>query len=198
MKTLTIGLLLGAAMIASALVYHGRQLVALNERLAAVEQSNRALEHQLDHLTDDLPGLIGQGVTGVANRVVGSLFDGVRGLAGMRTGYGGAAAAGSGAAGPAPAAGGIAILHDLPETGDWADWSLSLTQGGPLVRFDIAQPIVNIDIRLPDAAAVAEALGWPEDGAPAEEEEGGVSDGPLQSGDEVEAEDLTADPSASG
>lgn len=168
MKTLTTGLLIGAAMIAGALVYHGRQLVALNERLAAVEHSNRALEQQLGTLPDDLPRLVSEGITGSAERVVGGLIGGARGLLpGLVSEF--TAAAGSAGTGWI----GNGAGDDAGETVVWPR-SLSLTDGGPLVQFDIPQPVVHVDIQLGipeglDPARLLEA-GAPESGADADEE----------------------------
>jgi len=126
-------LILGALLIAAALVYHGRQLALVAGQLATLEQRTGALDQRLNTFSEELPTLVGeagkeagrQAVHGVIEEAVQKPMNRVRTQLGFGT-----ATASTNATGTPPG-----------ETG--------LLPGGslPWIRFDIPDPVINIDIQ---------------------------------------------------
>ncbi len=59
-RSIAIGAVLGALIIAAALVYHGRQLAEVSRRLQAMEQRTTGLDRRLEKFSSDLPTLVEQ------------------------------------------------------------------------------------------------------------------------------------------
>jgi hypothetical protein len=72
---LAIAVLLGALIIAVALVYHGQQLSEVSRRLQAMEQRATGLDSRLDQFSRDLPDLVGQAGNRAGRQAVHGMVD---------------------------------------------------------------------------------------------------------------------------
>ena len=143
-KPLAIAAVLGALIIAVALVYHGRQLAEVSRRLEAMEQRTTGLDTRLEKFSSELPVLVGQAGNNAGRQAVHGV---VEELVQMPLNWfrpkltPGASNATSNAVLPSPT---------RDSTAD---------QGTPWIRFDIREPVVTIEI-LPNLKEVP-AVPWP-------------------------------------
>lgn len=142
-KPLAIAAILGALIIAVALVYHGRQLAEVSRRLEAMEQRTTGLDTRLEKFSSELPALVGQAGNNAGRQAVHGV---VEELVQMPLNWfrpkltPGASNATSNA------------VSSSPSRNSTAD------QGAPWIRFDIREPVVKIEI-LPNLKEVP-AIPW--------------------------------------
>jgi hypothetical protein len=147
-KPLAIAALLGALIIAAALVYHGRQLAEVSRRLEAMEQRTTGLDSRLDRFSSELPVLVGQAGNNAGRQAVHGAVDELiqmpRNWLNSKLTSGGSAATNN------------AVLPSSSRDS-------TADQGTPWIRFDIREPVVTIQI-LPNLKEVP-AIPWlPTDG----------------------------------
>lgn len=130
-KPIAIAAVLGALIIAAALLYHGRQMSEVSRRLEAMEQRTSELDGRLDRFSSELPALVGQAGNNAGREAVHGIVDEIiqMPLRWLR---------------PKPATGAAnANAHSVSpprSSGAVAD------EGAPWVRFDIREPVVKIEI----------------------------------------------------
>ena len=143
-RSVSIAAVLGAVIIAVALVYHGRQLAEVSRRLEAMEQRTTGLDSRLEQFSSDLPTLVEQAGNNAGRQAVHGMVDEVvqMPLNWLRPRL-------------APATSNI-----LAQTA-WASHTNGpvIDLGGPWVRFDIRDPVIKIEI-LPNLKEVP-AMPWP-------------------------------------
>ena len=130
-RPLAIAAVLGASMIAAALVYHARQLAQVSLRLEAMEQGTSVLDSRLEKFSGDLPVLVEQAANNAGRQAIHGMVDEV---VQMPLSWLGAQAN--------PGANGTL------ERGAWlyTPSGTSIERGAPWVRFDIPNPVINIEI----------------------------------------------------
>ena len=142
-KPIAIAAVLGALIIAAALLYHGRQLSEVSRRLEAMEQRTTDLDGRLEKFSSELPALVGQAGNNAGREAVHGIVDEIiqTPLRWFR---------------PRPATGTTnANAHSVSprrSNGAVAD------EGAPWVRFDIREPVIKIEI-LPNLKEVP-AIPW--------------------------------------
>jgi hypothetical protein len=145
-KPIAIAAVLGALIIAAALVYHGRQLAEVSRRLEAMEHRTTDLNGRLEKFSSELPTLVGQAGNNAGREAVHGMVDEVvqMPLKWLRS---------------KPATGGSnASTHTVspPRSG-----GATADEGAPWVRFNIREPVIKIEI-LPNLKEVP-AIPWPSD-----------------------------------
>ena len=141
---MSIAVVLGAAIIAVALVYHGRQLAEVSRRLEAMEQRTTGLDSRLEKFSTELPGLVEQAGNNAGRQAVHGMVDEVvqMPLNWLRPTL-------------APARSNIVKQSaSIPHTNGPV-----IELGAPWVRFDIRNPVIKIEI-LPNLKTVP-AMPWP-------------------------------------
>ena len=142
-RSMALSAVLGAVIIAVALVYHGRQLAEVSRRLEAMEQRTTGLDSRLEQFSSELPTLVEQAGNNAGRQAVHGMVDEVvqMPLNWLRPRV-------------APATSNI-----LKQTA-WAPRTNGpvIDLGGPWVRFDIRDPVVKIEI-LPNLKEVP-AIPW--------------------------------------
>jgi len=133
----------GAVIIAVALVYHGRQLVEVSRRLEALEQRSTGLDSRLEQFSSELPSLVEQAGNNAGRQAVHGMVDEVvqMPLNWLRPRL-------------APA------TSNLLRQTTWAPHTNGpvIDLGGPWVRLDIRDPVIKIEI-LPNLKEVP-AISW--------------------------------------
>jgi hypothetical protein len=130
-KLIAASLVLGALIIAAALVHHGRQLSRLSHQLEMLEQRNAHLEITLQDFATNLPPLIEQAGRNAGRQAVRGIWDEavenpLRQISSrLPTGTNTAET----------------IERVVSEAADFLN-----ERRAPFVRFDISQPIVTIEI----------------------------------------------------
>lgn len=142
-KLLAITVLVGGLAIAVALVYHGRQLAAVSHRLEAMEQRTTDLNRRLEKFSADLPAVAAQAGNNAGRQAVqGAVDELVQIPMNMLK--------------RKPTVGGSNATSHAVVPIPFAD---SLTNpGGSWIRFDIREPVVNIEI-LPNLKEIP-AIPW--------------------------------------
>ena len=137
-------IVLGALIIAVALVYHGRQLAEVSRRLEAIDQRTTGLDNRLDKFSSELPALVEQAGHNAGRQAVhGMVEEAIQmPLNWLRRDPTPGGTNRLTPAGSAPISGGLA-----------------LDPGAPWVEFEIRQPVVKIEI-LPNLKEVP-AVPWP-------------------------------------
>jgi len=143
-KSMPIAIILGALIIAAALVYHGHQLTKVSRRLQAMEQRTSELDNRLDMLSNNLPTLIAQAGNSAGRQVVHGMVEEAVQMP-------------------------LRLLRPTSETGKsnaleraaslLQSGRAILDQGAPWVRFDIPKPVIKIEI-LPNLKEIP-GLAWP-------------------------------------
>jgi hypothetical protein len=146
-KPIAIAAVLGALIIAAALVYHGRQLAEVSRRLGAMEQRTTDLDGRLEKFSSELPALVGQAGNNAGREAVHGMVDEVVQMP-------------------------LRWLRLKPTTGATnanaqtvsppRSSSANADEGAPWVRFDIREPVIKIEI-LPNLKEVP-AIPWPASG----------------------------------
>ena len=147
-KSLAIAAVMGAVIIAVALVYHGRQLAEVSRRLEAMEQRTTSLDSRLEKFSTDLPILVGQAGNNAGRQAVHGVVDELvqMPLNWLR---------------PRPTAGTSNAAGDAGSSAAARD--VAVDQGTPWIRFDIRKPVVKIEI-LPNLKDVTAIPPLPVDG----------------------------------
>ncbi len=142
-RPIAIAAILGALIIAAALVYHGRQLSEVSRRLEALEQRTSELDGRLDKFSSDLPALVGQAGNHAGREAVHGIVDEViqLPLEWLRP----------------KAATGATNAH-APSVSPPSSSGAAGDEGAPWVRFDIREPVIKIEI-LPNLKEVP-AVPW--------------------------------------
>jgi hypothetical protein len=149
-RSLAIAIVLGALIIAAALVYHGRQLAEVSRRVEAMEQRTTDLDSRLEKFSGELPALVEQAGDNAGRQAVHGMVEEVvqMPLNWLR---------------PRPALG----TSNAPKQTEFAsDTNGPIADQGPLgIRFDIHKPAVTFKTEvkievLPNFKEVP-ALLWP-------------------------------------
>jgi hypothetical protein len=143
-RPISIAVVLGAVIIAVALVYHGCQLAEVSRRLGAMEQRTSGLDSRLEKFSRELPTLVEQAGNNAGRQAVHGMVDEVvqMPLNWLRPKL-------------APATSNIPKqTASAPHTNGPV-----IDLGGPWVRFDIRDPVIKIEI-LPNLKEVP-AIPWP-------------------------------------
>ena len=74
-RPISIAVVLGAVIIAIALVYHGRQLAEVSRRLGAMEQRTSGLDSRLEKFSSELPTLVEQAGNNAGRQAVHGMVD---------------------------------------------------------------------------------------------------------------------------
>lgn len=130
-KFLAFVILVGALIVGAALVYHGKQLASVATQLDALEQRTGALDIRLDAFSEELPALIGQAghdagrqaFRGFIDEAIGKPLDQLL---------------------PSRAPGSTNANQQVRHPLNLRD--LLPGNGTPWIRFDIPDPVVNIDV----------------------------------------------------
>lgn len=146
-KSIAIAAVLGALIIAAALVYHGRQLAEVSRRLQAMEQRTTGLDSRLEKFSSELPTLVEQAGNNAGREAVHGMVDEVvqMPLKWLR---------------PRPATGATNAI--TPTVSSPRSSGATADEGAPWVRFDIRDPVIKIEI-LPNLKEVP-AIPWPPNG----------------------------------
>jgi len=141
--SLGIATVLGALIIATALVYHGRQLAEVSRRLEGMEQRTTGLDRRLEEFSSELPSLVEQAGNNAGRQAVhGMVEEAVQmPLNWLRR---------------KPATGASNALSQVSSPAHSS--GLTADQGTPWVQFDIRDPVIKIEI-LPKLKEVS-AIPW--------------------------------------
>lgn len=138
-KWLAIAAVAGALIIAAALVYHGRQLGIVSERLVAMEQRTAELDLRLGQFSTALPGMVEQAGRNAGREAVHGVVEEVfeKPLSWLKS---------------TPAQG---VSNVLQRSGSFLGTNgFVLDPGAPIIRFDISKPVVRIEV-LPNLKSVS-------------------------------------------
>jgi len=142
-RSLAIAAVLGALIIAAALIYHARQVAEVTRRLEAMEQRTTGLDSRLEKFSSELPSLVEQAGNNAGRQAVRGMVQEVvemplKWLA------------------PKPASG---ASNDVRNAVSSLRSSVpAADQGGSWVRFDIQEPVIKIEV-LPNLKEVP-AIPW--------------------------------------
>ena len=147
-KPLAIAAVMGALIIAVALVYQGRQLAEVSRRLEAMEQRTTSLDSRLERFSTELPVLVGQAGNNAGRQAVHGVVDELvqMPLNWLR---------------PRPASGTSNAVGGAVSSASSRD--ATADPGTAWIRFDIREPVVKIEI-LPNLKEVTAIPVLPIDG----------------------------------
>jgi len=142
-RSVAIAIILGALIIAAALVFHGRQLAEVSRRLEAMDQRTTTLDARLAELSRQLPTLIQQAGKNAGRQAVHGMVEEAlqMPLNWLRS---------------KPVLGKSNILERIVS---FPHASEGTADQGPSVRFDIREPVVKIEI-LPKLKTIP-SISWP-------------------------------------
>ena len=143
-KSLAIAVVLGASIIAAALLYHGQQLAEVSIRLAAMEKRTNGLDKRLGQFSDELPHLVEKAGNNAGRQAVHGIVDEVAHLPSKLLGRSRSSATGS---------------KNAPSSSPGQSNNLTEDQELPPLQLDIRDPVINISI-LPNLKEVP-AIPWP-------------------------------------